>query len=533
MTGQSYRSCKRLDEHFDAIVIGSGMGGLSVASLLSKAGKKVLVLEKHYIVGGYTHVFARDGYEWDVGLHYVGQVHIDGTPLQKVFRHISNDNLKWAPLDDVYDRAVFGKKVFEFVRGKENLRAKFKGYFPAQKDHEAIDAYFGLLDEVSNLGVGYYAEKVIPPFLADIFGPMLRRKVLTYSNRTTLDALRSLTDNQELIGVLTMQYGDYGMLPSKSSFYMHALLANHYMDGAAYPVGGAGNMAATIVPVIEEGGGAVLFNAGVKQIVVQGNRAVGVEMEDGTIIHADHIISDTGVIDTFSNLLPAEVAKKHDLQEKLKHLTPSQAHIGFYGGINESPESLGLPRCNYWIFDNEYDHELSGGNFKSLKDNIPVAYVSFPAAKDPQSQVKRPGRSTVEAVIIVPYDWFSKWQGTQWQKRGEEYEQLKKELADRLMEKIYRVAPQLKGKIDTFEVSTPLSTANFMSHAKGEMYGVAHDPERFRQPFLKPYTPVKNVFLTGQDVMIASISGALMGGILCASAILKKDVLGQINKTLK
>jgi all-trans-retinol 13,14-reductase len=533
MTGDIYNSFKRHDEKFDAIVIGSGMGGLSVASLLSKAGKKVLLLEKHYIIGGFTHTFARKGYEWDVGLHYVGQVHIEGTALNKVFRYVSNEKLKWAPLDDVYDRAVFANKTYEFVRGRSNLKAKLKGYFPAEKDQESIDKYFDLLDEAAHLGAGYFIEKAIPPLLAKIFGPLLRRKLLKVSDKTTLEVLHTLTTNPRLIGVLTAQYGDYGLPPSKSSFYMHALVANHYMEGAGYPVGGASSIAATMVPVIEATGGAALFSAAVKEIIVEGNKAIGVEMTNGKKIYADKIISDTGVIDTFSSLLPTEVQKKHKLEEKLKHLTPSEAHIGLYGGIKGSPESLKLPRCNYWIFPDEYDHERGRENYKSLKDKIPVAYVSFPAAKDPQSQEKQPDKSTVEAIIIVPYDWFSKWQGTEWKKRGEDYEQMKKEVADRLLEKIYHIAPQLRGKIDYFEVSTPLSTANFMSHKKGEMYGVAHDPERFRQRFLKPYTPVKNLFLTGQDAMVASISGALMGGVLCASAILKKDVLKQIKKTIQ
>lgn len=543
MTGKHYNSFAEHDKKFDAIVIGSGMGGLSTASLLSKAGpfeqakgragKKVLVLEKHYLIGGYTHTFERKGYEWDVGLHYVGNVHIEGTTLNKIFRYVTNNNLKWAPLDDVYDRAVFGDKTYEFVRGRENFKVKLKEYFPAEKDKKAIDKYFELLDEVSNIGTGYYIEKVIPVFLAKIFGSLLRRKLLKYSDQTTLDVLKTITDNQKLIGVLTAQYGDYGLIPSKSSFYMHAVVANHYMEGAGYPIGGAGSIAATIVPVIEAAGGTVLFSADVKEIIVQGNKAVGVEMADGKKIYADKIISNTGVIDTFSSLLPPEVAKKHKLEEKLKHLRPSEAHIGLYGGIKASPESLGLPKCNYWVFPDEYNHERGRENYKSLKDSIPVTYISFPAAKDPQSQEKRPGRSTVEAIILLPYDWFSKWQGTEWKRRGEEYEQMKKEVADQILEKIYHVAPQLRGKIDYFEVSTPLSTTNFMSHEKGEMYGVAHNPERFRQRFLKPYTPVKNLFLTGQDVMICSISGALMGGVLCASAILKKDVLKQINKIMK
>lgn len=531
--GTSYAMFKGQTEKFDAIVIGSGMGGLSVAAILARAGKKVLLLERHFIVGGYTHAFERKGYEWDVGLHYVGDVHIKGTPLNKAFRYISEEKLEWAPLDDIYDRIVFGKKTFNYVRGKENLRAELKKHFPAEKDHQSIDQYFKLLEEVGKLGIAYYAEKVVPPWIAKIFGGWMRSKVLKYSDLITLDVLKKITDNEELIGVLTSQYGDYGLLPSESSFYMHALLANHYMEGAGYPIGGATMIAKTVAPVIEKHGGKVLFNADVKEVVVEGNKAVGVEMADGKKIYAKLVISDAGVYNTFSKLIPRPLAEKHGLMEKLKQLDPSAAHIGLYIGIKDTPENLKMPRCNYWIFPDQYDHDAGRKAYQKLEDEIPVAYVSFPAAKDPDSQNRHPGRSTVEGIIIVPYEWFNQWENTSWKKRDEAYEEMKKKVAEQMLEKIYSVEPQLRGKVDYYEVSTPLSTKKFTNHLKGEIYGVSHTPKRFRQEFLKPYTPVKNLFMTGQDVMIASIAGAMMGGILCASAILKKDVLSSINRQVK
>lgn len=533
MTGQIYHNFKGLQTKFDAIVIGSGIGGLTAAALLAKTGKKVLILERHYVIGGYTHTFKRKDYEWDVGLHYVGDVHIEGTMLNKAFRYLSNENLKWTPLDDVYDKAVFGDKVYEFVRGREKMRAKLKEYFPAEKDGKSIDEYFKILDKVANIGIGYWAEKVIPPFLAKLLGPLLRRKVLKYSDQTTLSALQAITDNEKLIGVLTAQYGDYGLLPSESSFFMHAILANHYMEGAGYPVGGAGSIAKTIVPVIEEKGGVALFSAEVKEIIVKNNKAIGVEMADGQKIYAKLIISDAGVVNTFSKLLPEETIKKHHLDQELKNLEPSVAHMDLYIGINDSCENLKLPKCNYWVFPEEYKHEKSREKYKDISDQVPVVYISFPSAKDPEWQKKHPNKSTVEVITGVPYEWFSKWENTAWKQRPEEYEKMKKYVADQFFEKLYQVEPQLKGKVDFFEVSSPLSTKKFTNHPKGEIYGVSHTPKRFRQLFLKPHTPVKNLFLTGQDVSIASIAGAMLGGVLCVSAILKKDVMGHINRVIK
>jgi all-trans-retinol 13,14-reductase len=102
-----------------------------------------------------------------------------------------------------------------------------------------------------------------------------------------------------------------------------------------------------------------------------------------------------------------------------------------------------------------------------------------------------------------------------------------------MLKDLYRVEPQLEGRVDYFEISTPLSTKHFSNHQQGEIYGVAHSPKRFRQEFLKPRTPITNLFLTGQDVMTAGIAGALMGGVLCATAVLRQNVIQTIQRAVK
>jgi all-trans-retinol 13,14-reductase len=518
---------------FDVIIIGSGTGGMSAASCLAQAGKRVLLLEQHNVLGGFTHTFERAGYIWDIGLHYVGQVHNNGSVLNKVFRYISKDKLKWAPLDDIYDRAIFGNEEYQFPRGRDKLKAKLKEYFPSEKDTVSIDKYFTLLNEAQNLSNGYYLEKTLPPLLSTIFGDFLRRSTLQVSDKTTLEVLKGITDNTKLIGVLTAQYGDYGLEPSKSSFYMHTLLVNHYMEGAAYPVGGASKFAEYIVPIIYESGGMALTQAEVAEIIVEKNTAIGVCMKDGEALYANTIISAAGIVSTYSQLLSKEVIKSHALDKLLDQLEPATAHVGLYIGIKESSKALGLKKCNYWIFPQQYDHDRARKEYKYINATIPVSFVSFPSAKDPLAEKTHPGRTTAEVIMLLPYDWFTKWENTKWKKRGEEYKALKEVLAQQMFEQLYRVAPQLKGKIDYYEVSTPLSTRHFSHHRRGEIYGIAHSPQRFQQKFLRVHTPVKNLFLSGQDVMTASIAGGTMAGLLCASTILKEHQLWTINKTIK
>jgi all-trans-retinol 13,14-reductase len=538
MTNQTYRDYINLAKTkeartFDVIIIGSGTGGMSAASFLAQAGKRVLLLEQHNVLGGFTHTFERNEYIWDIGLHYVGQVHIEGSTLNKVFRYISKDKLKWAPLDDIYDRVIFGNDEYQFPSGRENLKTKLKEYFPKEKDRISIDKYFSLLDKAKNIGSGYYLEKTLPPFLSKIFSHLLRRSTLKISNKTTLKALSEITKNSKLIGVLTAQYGDYGLEPSKSSFYMHALVANHYMEGAAYPVGGASKFAECVAPIIHQSGGIALTQADVDEIIIENNRAIGVRMKDGEALYAKTIISAAGITNTYSHLIPKEVSKTHELDKLLNELEPAIAHVGLYVGIKESSTELALKKCNYWIYPQQYDHDKGRAEYTDFNVTIPVSFVSFPSAKDPLAQQTHPNRSTAEVVMLVPYDWFTKWENTTWQERDKEYKAIKEKLAQQMLAQLYRVAPQLKGKIDYYEVSTPLSTRHFSQHMQGEIYGISHSPQRFQNKALRVQTPVKNLFLSGQDVMTASIAGGTMSGLLCASTVLKENLLWTVNNTIK
>jgi len=127
------------------VLIGSGMGGLTTAALLSELGWKVCVLEQHYTAGGYTHSYNRDGYEWDVGVHYIGDVGTK-TRTRRMFDFLSDGKLEWAPMDAEYDRFYVGDKVFSAIAGKQAFRDNLVKTFP--KEEQAIDRYMELLAEV-------------------------------------------------------------------------------------------------------------------------------------------------------------------------------------------------------------------------------------------------------------------------------------------------------------------------------------------------------------------------------------------------
>jgi len=514
--GRRYRA-NRLADSYDAVVIGSGIGGLTTAALLSDAGWKVCVLEQHYTAGGYTHSYDRNGYEWDVGVHYIGDVGAR-TRTRMMFDFLSGGKLEWAPMGEEYDRFYVGERVFSAVAGKQQFRDNLVARFPAET--RAIDRYLELLGQVGKALPAYSVYKVLKPWQRLIAWPYMKLTIPSLLFRNTHEVLSELTQDRDLIAVLCGQWGDMGLPPKRSAFMVHAMIARHYMYGGFYPVGGSWRISDSIIPKIRATGGEVFTYALVKQILLQGRRVTGVEMADGHRIDCACVISSAGIDNTFARLLPAAQVQREGYGRLLQRVGPSMAHLGVYIGLKQTAGELGLPKTNFWIYpDNDYD----GAVERFLQDPqapFPVVYISFPSAKDPDYLRRRPGTATIEIVAPAPFEWFRKWQGSTWGKRGADYEAFKTQLGERLLQHLYEKLPQLAGKVDYYEVSTPLSTEWFCAYRSGELYGLDHDPARLRQTWLGPRTRFRGLWLTGQDVLTCGVTGAMMAGLLTTTAIL-------------
>lgn len=538
MTSTAIKSYKqhKLDPHiqYDALIIGSGISGLTCAAILAKEGQRVLVLEKHYTAGGFTHVFKRNGYEWDVGVHYIGGVGHPKAPLATLFHYLTDGQLQWADMGEVYDRIFFGEEQFAFHKGPQNFADQLKKQFPNPADHRAIEQYLDLIKQAGEASSLYFAEKALPPLVARVAGGQMRKNYLRFASQTTREVLDELTDNAQLSGVLTAQYGDYGLPPGQSSFAMHAMVVGHYLYGGYFPVGGSSRIAETIADVIGAAGGLVLTNTAVDKILLDGKTAHGVRLQDGTELRAPLIISSIGVHNTYERLLPPELTAKLGLPAQLQKVTPSVAHMALYLGFEETADALGLQKANYWVYPaGGYDHDANVARFLAdPASDFPVVYISFPAAKDPTWETRYPGRATVDIITLAPYEWFAPWEETRWKRRGDDYEAFKTSFTDRLLEVLFQYEPQLRGKVAHAELSTPLSTREFVNYRQGEIYGLQHDPERFAQDFLRPHTPFKNLYLTGQDIVTCGVGGALMAGVLTVSAIRKRNYVSKIRQAV-
>ncbi len=416
---QSYKKNYQLQEPYDAIIIGSGLGSLTTAALLSKEGKRVLVLERHYTAGGFTHVFKRRGYEWDVGIHYIGEMNRPQSIVKRIFDYITEGRLKWADMGEVYDRIVIGNQIYDLVKGVQNFKEQLIRYFPEEAD--AIHEYVNLVFKANKTSRNFYLNKVLSPFTNRLIGGFMRAPYLKYAQKTTLEVLQQLTQNETLIKVLTGQYGDYGLPPKESSFVMHATLVKHFFSGGYFPIGGSSQLVETIAPVLQQWGSTILVSAEVAQVLVEDNKAVGVQMKDGTIFRANTIISGAGVMTTYKKLLPTQIVEKYQLKSQLSQVKNSVAHLCLYVGLKGAPAALNLPKANYWVYPAENSHEENINRYiRDIEQPFPVVYISFPSAKDPDWTNRYPDCSTIDIITLMPYEIFAEWENHPWKKRGQQ-----------------------------------------------------------------------------------------------------------------
>lgn len=541
---------QKVPKDLDAIVVGSGIGGLAIAAILAKVGKKVLVLEQHDQAGGCCHTFVEKGYEFDVGIHYIGEM-AQSTITRLYIDQLTEGQLLWDPIDKNFDTVVIGegenKKLFPMQSGsKQWFRESLMKMFP--EEEAAIEKFIYYMKEQRKHMQTAFLFKILPMRICQLLISTGMASAMTkyfkYSQISLQRFLDGVTENNDLKAVLSYCFGDYGTLPEDASLMMHTLLMNHYVYGGFYPRGGASEIAYHIVPVIEKAGGRVLVRAPVSEILIDSDGAacgVRVARTTGDVdIHAPLIISDAGLVNTYQKLLPLEIVKKHDLMDKFKGTRTALAGFSVFVGLKGSTKDLNLPARQYWSFIN---NDLNGitkayANLsaeEAAKSKVPLLFISFPSAKDSTWDERYPGKSACTLVTLANWEWFEEWEKTRMHHRGDEYDAIKKGIADKMWERVLELFPQLEDKVDYFEAGSPLSNKYYLGAPAGEMYGLDHNKERFTAETwtnLRPETPIPNLYLTGQDIMTCGFAGALYAGLMCGTKILNRNLMGDLS-TLK
>ena len=503
-------------QRWDAIIIGSGAGGMAAAAALARLGRRVLLLEKHYVAGGLTHEFSRQGYRWDVGVHYVGEMQ-EGGQMRRLLEWLTGNPPAFAPMPEGYDRVLL-PDGFEFtIRHPEqaffnDLIAKF----PTER--AGIEAYRQALKAASKAAVSLFSSRSMPKPIGAAIRWFKRDAIQRWVGRTTAEVIAETTRNPQLAALLAAQWGDYGGIPSEGSFAMHAMVVMSYWHGAYYPVGGAEKIAPAFIAAIEKAGGQVRTSAAVAEIRIEGGRAVGVTLEGGEQIDAPLVISAIGAGETVRGLLP-EAVRQQPWAKEILQLKPNIAHfclyLGWKLGEGETPQALGARANNDWWFESmDVGDAIWRDPFEQATP--PTMFVSFPTLKD---AAHASPQHTAEVIVWADWNLMAEWANSAFGARDPDYQALKDSMKEALLKAFAERYPEIAQRIEVAELSTPLSTVTFTSHQRGAFYGLEATPRRMLASALSPRTPVKGLLLAGQDVCTPGVQGALIGGLFAAGCV--------------
>eukprot|EP01061_Rhynchopus_euleeides_P015019 TRINITY_DN25776_c0_g1_i8.p2 TRINITY_DN25776_c0_g1~~TRINITY_DN25776_c0_g1_i8.p2 ORF type:complete len:326 (+),score=118.90 TRINITY_DN25776_c0_g1_i8:891-1868(+) len=297
-------------------------------------------------------------------------------------------------------------------------------------------------------------------------------------------------------------------------------------EGGCYPSGGAESLAETLVPIIEEWGGRVLVDAPVGEISFNERHvATGVVMADGTQLEAPIVVTGCGYHNTFGRLVPEKVTEHFSIPRRV--VTDAAGYLMANIGLNGTAEELGIENYNTWVVPTDEEGDMYPALRKFSQDPFSEdsqagALITFPSIKD-QSFVAK-GKTTCQILTIVDYKHFEEWASEPSGNRGDEYEQLKERVGEKLTAELFKHYPKTRGNVDLVDVSTPLSVETYINSVRGTCVGLDVTPERFFdkkvRDLLDPVTAVPGLYLTGHDVLLPGVVMAQLAGLCTAVRIL-------------
>lgn len=516
----------------DAIVIGSGSGGLTAALALARAGRRVLVFEQHYLPGGYSQSFTLKGFRFSPGIHYVGALG-PGGGLRRIYEGLGvADRLQFFEINpDGYEHVVVGDQRFDIPKGAARFADRLRQRFPAER--RGIDRYFDVVRRLSN----ELAWAGPPESMRDaLLLPLRLRTVLRWGRMPLTRFLDGCTRDPFLRAILSIQAGDHGMAPSQAPTALHAGLQGYYFDGGCYPRGGGHAIPEAFIAEIERHGGRVVLRTDVERILVSDGAARGVRLAGGTEVRADVVVSNADPGVTWGRLVEPQHQPAR-LRRRIARARYSFSTLSLFLAVDMDLRAAGLDSGNVWYSetpDIDAAYRFAERRELSGRDRIPGLFFNATTLKDPT--MRSDGLHTVEAMALASVDAFARWRHQPPGAHDADYARLKADLTERMLDAIDRFVPGLRDRIVLQALGTPLTNVHFLHATRGGIYGT-EKTLRNLGPFSFPvHTHLRGLYQCGASTIAPGINGVTHSGLYAAAAALHcrpEDLLTARGQTLR
>lgn len=492
---------------FDILIIGAGLGGLECASILSRNGFSVCVLEKNKNPGGTLQNFHLGDSTFSSGMHYLGSLD-EGQILHKLFHYFNIlDGLKLKRMDEnVFDRFIIGESQVDYPMGWENFEEKMNGYFPAEQN--SISAYVKLIREVADSQAIYNLQ---PPNNYDI-------RKNPYLEKGIYPSVKSITKNKDLQNALTALNFVYAGDKNTSSLYTHALINNYYIQSAWRLRGGSAQIADLLVANISKNGGEVFTEKEVSKFVFNKDILCGVELKNGETVFARKIISNIHPALTV-NMIPEGKIRK-SFRNRLTTLPNTISVFGLH--LRLKPGKVPYLNHNVHFYKNKDVWPVT--SYKN--DRWPGYFYLYTPAKDDDSVYTK----SLSIYSYLSFDEVKTWASFPKSERGTSYQDWKEEKAALLIDEACRLFPQLKGNIIDWIGATPLTYRDYIGSPGGAMYGTRRDYNNPMASYIFPRTKIPNLYFTGQNINLHGMLGVSISALLtCGEIIGLPQIIKDVN----
>lgn len=501
------------------VVIGTGVAGLTAAAHLAFEGIDVLALEKNAELGGLLAPFEREGYEFDPGVHYLGQCRPDQAFGQEFERLELDPEALFAPMDEDFDVYRFPDFEITMCGGVEKYRRRLVEAFP--DDVRGVDRVIRAVEHliaVQRLQVP--GRHKFREYL-DAAGAL---PLIRWLDATLMDYLDWACEDEKLKAVLAAQCGDYGLPPSRVAAGLGLGVISHYILGGWFPRGGSGALRDALVEAAEGQGAEFRASTEVTGIEASPNVGEGVRAvvtSQGERIEVDGVVAAIDPRHVYGQMLDAEAVPR-DIAERVPFMESSLSAISLFLGIERDLREEGWGAANVWDYPTWIIEDCFRDAFRGELPDEPFFFISPNSLKDPTGSLAPGGSTSVEVVTVAPWEIVEKWADVPAAERGADFDELKSRLTDRMLGELGRRYPSLTEDIAVCEVATPLAYHHRTGAIDGGLYGPAQTPRQSLNKRFSANTDIHGLALAGQGVMGGGVSTSMMSGRIAAWLLIKE-----------